>query len=65
MPDSTMQRIRALFLGFMKFLAALTLVLLGLHAANAAAPSRSRTAIGRAGSLGRSRSKRAGSKRPG
>jgi len=38
MPDSTMQRIRAQFLGFMKFLAALTLVLLGLHAANAAAP---------------------------
>lgn len=38
MTDSNLQRIREQFLGFMKFLAALTLVLLGLHAANAGAP---------------------------
>lgn len=38
MSDSLTQRIRAQFFGFLKFLAALTFLLLGLHAANAATP---------------------------
>jgi NitT/TauT family transport system substrate-binding protein len=38
MTDNLTQRIRAQFFGFLKFLAALTVLLIGLHAANAATP---------------------------